>query len=684
MTNTVGRTCSSLVGRATLASVGLVLATALTVGAATTWQVYDATRDELNQRIIDDGRLLAEAVSSAWQHRNLREVEALLAAAVKHEDVAAARFLAGPEQRIVAERGRMPAFDFANLPVHDGSSTAKTGAYLFAALAVTCADLDDCASVDPPGAHPRSHAATLQLAYTLGPIHYVLARHVLVGLSITALVAVLAGGLALVALRRLLRPLAELAEAAVAFGDGARWIRVREDRAQPDEIRQLSHCFNEMAERLSEAMDRQESAVEQRTADLIRASKAKDDFLANMSHEIRTPMTAIIGYADALAEAGPSGPEQSEAIRAIGRNGDHLLQIINDILDLAKVESGRMKIEPKRCNPLAIVEELIAGQRLSANDKGLALNLKLRTSVPAVIRTDEVRLRQILVNLLGNAVKFTEAGGVTVTLGLWDMRGPIASPRMYFSVADTGVGIPAEKLPDVFQAFTQVDETMSRCHGGTGLGLTISRRLARLLGGDLHAESVVGHGSVFTLVLPTGPLDGVERIAQPMEAGENLRSSSSRSYAEQTSPVTVPNAPDRTAPLAGRRILLAEDGPDNRRILSVLLKRAGAQVVQSENGAVAVEQCLAALHSARCFDLVLMDMQMPVLDGYEATRQLRAAGYTAPIIAITAHAMSGDRERCLAAGCDDYLSKPVKRDALLALLTRRCAACAPAGDMVQA
>jgi CheY-like chemotaxis protein len=262
------------------------------------------------------------------------------------------------------------------------------------------------------------------------------------------------------------------------------------------------------------------------------------------------------------------------------------------------------------------------------------------------VRTDPLRLRQILINLIGNAVKFTERGGVTVTLSM------CTPGSLRFSVADTGPGIVPDQLERLFAPFTQADSSVTRRHGGTGLGLTISRTLARLLGGDVTATSTPGQGSTFTVDIDPGPLDSAGMIASVHEAA---------------------SAVNRAMPGPRRltcRILLAEDGPDNQRLIAFHLKKAGAQVEIADNGLAAVERALPADGSAG-FDLILMDMQMPEMDGYTAAGVLRRRGYQGPIIALTAHAMAGDREKCLSAGCDDYLTKPIDPARLIALCAAR-------------
>jgi len=374
------------------------------------------------------------------------------------------------------------------------------------------------------------------------------------------------------------------------------------------------------------------------------ANLAKGAFLANMSHEIRTPMTAILGFAQVM-ESDDDGPEsraiRTDAARTITRNGQHLLALINDILDLSRIEAGRLKFELTETDLRRVAEEVVDLLKVRAQEKSLDLRLEWDEAAPSVIKSDPVRLRQILMNLAGNAIKFTERGSVTIEGGA---TSPGQRARPWVRVRDTGIGIPASMAESIFDPFTQADESSTRARGGTGLGLHISHRLALLLGGGITVESDVGAGSVFTLTFePWVVADGCDSV------------SSARL------PLSAPTWESGRA-LQGRRVLLVEDGPDNQRLIGFYLSAAGAEVTIVANGALGVDAVAGGP-----FDLVVMDMQMPVMDGYAATREIRARGMTVPVLALTAHAMEGDRERCLRAGCDAFASKPVDRGGFTAL-----------------
>src|SRR5580704_71137 len=385
------------------------------------------------------------------------------------------------------------------------------------------------------------------------------------------------------------------------------------------------------------------------------ADRAKSEFLANMSHEIRTPMTAILGFADYLDDSTLDRTGSQDALQTIKRNGEHLLAIINDILDLSKIESGKLVIEQVRCSPRQIVADVIELLQVRIAAKGLAATTHFDPRVPQHVLTDPTRLRQIVLNLVSNAVKFTETGCVQVILRWRDQNE--SRPLLQIDVVDTGIGMTPDQMSRLFQPFTQADSSTTRRFGGSGLGLAISHRLAEMLGGTITASSVCGAGSTFQLLLPTPALaaDG---------SGDSLRSSDSALRRQQKEL--------NRQPLTGRRLLLAEDAPDNQRLIMYVLRKSGADVTLAENGAVACELSFAAQHECKPLDVVLMDMQMPIVDGYQAVKQLRQAGYHEPIIALTAHSMGSDRQVCLGAGCDDFATKPIDRARLISLIGDYC------------
>jgi signal transduction histidine kinase len=426
----------------------------------------------------------------------------------------------------------------------------------------------------------------------------------------------------------------------------------------PVEVRQFAMALCKKRDLLRASRQREralELYVAERTRELARALRRAEDaaqarmrFLANMSHEIRTPLTAILGFAELLRDPAASG-DQADHLEIIDRNCRHLLQLVNDVLDLSKLEAGQLLLDCSPTDVRTLVADVLSTMRQQAEAKGLRLECELAGPCPRTLHTDGMRVRQILFNLVSNAVKFTNQGEVRLRIGIDGQDAD--APMLAFTVQDSGIGIAEDQLASLFVPFVQADASTSRRFGGTGLGLSICKHLARLLGGNVEARSVLGEGSSFTLVLPLGAAaDGPMLTA----LGEER--------AVAAAPV------DEPLRLAGR-ILLAEDGRDNRRLLSRILTRAGASVVAVGDGAEAVAAVQAAA-AGQPFDLVLMDMQMPVMDGYEATRTLRAQGFARPIIALTAHAMEGDRDRCFAEGCDGYETKPVRAERLVATCAR--------------
>lgn len=402
-------------------------------------------------------------------------------------------------------------------------------------------------------------------------------------------------------------------------------------------------------------LDLQKRMLRQQVAELKiakaaaeKANELKSAFLANMSHEIRTPLAAIIGFTDLIKVESPEPAVQAEYLDIIERNGKVLVKLIDDILDLSKVESGHLELEYVRFSPKQLLQEVFDLLKELAQKKNLFLKMDCEPSVPEEITSDPTRLRQVLTNIIGNAIKFTEKGGVTVTVQAAAKK--TASPAMVsFLVSDTGIGMNPEQASRLFQTFMQADNTMTRRFGGTGLGLILSKRLSRLMGGDVVLASCEpDKGSCFEITVlqkPSGAVSAGSKVAQM----------------GQRTPLSLP----KDHPLDGKRILVVEDSEDNQLLIKNVLADSGAVVELAKNGQDGVQMALQ-----NTYDVVVMDIQMPIMDGLQATTHLRQQGYAKPILALTANAMSSDREKYAVAGFDEYLMKPINFADLLEKVVR--------------
>ncbi|MCC2679152.1 MAG: hypothetical protein K0R29_1728 [Pseudobdellovibrio sp.] len=374
------------------------------------------------------------------------------------------------------------------------------------------------------------------------------------------------------------------------------------------------------------------------------ANRAKSEFLANMSHEIRTPLGAVLGFADLIASSDVTEQERQTFVSAVHRNGELLTNIISDILDLSKVEVGKLHVECKDTPLNDILSDVMTLMGRKANEKGISLKLTFDGVIPKVICTDALRLRQVLLNIVGNSIKFTQKGSVELNIKLCESG---QNPVLSFAVKDTGKGISKEEAARLFNPFSQADGSIVRKFGGTGLGLVLSRHLSRLLGGDLVlTESEPEKGSTFTVSIDPGKVAFEEN-------SESLVS-------ERKASVSV-----TTIRLDGHKILIVDDSVDNQLFISKVLKIAGAEVDIADNGQMAIDRMMKKKYS-----ICLMDIQMPVMDGYEAAGEMRKLGCQFPIVALTAHAFKDVRQHCIQSGFNDYLSKPINRNDLIERISR--------------
>ncbi len=416
--------------------------------------------------------------------------------------------------------------------------------------------------------------------------------------------------------------------AAISFTD------ITADKNKIHYLEQLQNQLNDTNRQLQESLEQNRIMA----AQSLQASKTKSQFLANMSHEIRTPLNGMLGFCELLINESLN-ETQLDYVQTIQSCGQNLMQVVNDILDLTRIEAGKIQIKIESCKLKKLFNEILQMFKPRADEKNISFEINIMPNVPDEIRTDTGRLRQCLINVIGNALKFTDGGSVRIDVL------PEGEQSIRIDVTDTGIGIQVDKQELIFDLFTQADESFTRRYDGAGLGLAITRQLLDLIGGRISLRSAVGTGSTFTLIVPSHKPQNQHEAHRPT----------------RRSPI---HHHDPHHQLKGR-VLVVEDNVHNLRLLSILLRRLNLDVTTATNG----QQVLNMVQNDS-WDLILMDMELPVMSGFEAVTLLRQQGVTTPIVALTAHAMAGDRQRCLNAGCDNYLTKPLKQDALYQLLLK--------------
>ncbi len=424
----------------------------------------------------------------------------------------------------------------------------------------------------------------------------------------------------------------------------ASYFPLKLENAKDSPVTAVSAIVQDITER-----KRQEERLRTSEQMALAANRSKSEFLANMSHEIRTPMAAILGYSDVLL-GQLTDTENRNCVLIMKRNGEHLLELINDILDLSRIEAGKLDVEIEPIPLPQLVADIQSLMAVRADEKKVKFDIAFEGKVPRTIETDAKRLRQVLINLIGNAIKFTDEGQVLLKVKFIEGANP---PMIEFAIQDSGIGMTDEQIERLFKPFSQADSSVTRQYGGSGLGLAISQRLVQMMNGEMDLESRLGKGSTFYVRLPVASFDSIELVNPSLTLRE-----------------LEPEVELAQTPTLACRVLIVDDRRDVRHISQHFLQKAGAKVVTADDGQKGINAAQAAVDTGQAFDLILMDMQMPKIDGLQATAILRSVGIDWPIIALTADAMKGDRDRCLNGGCDDYLSKPIDHRKLVSMVAK--------------
>ena len=634
-------------------------------------------QDALVAQTTSDAELLAFSGSNALLANDQSAAEELLRSLSRQPDIRVGMMI-DPQGEVLATFPPMPAGDRVSISeaarrrtmsASDDFASFHSARYRFVK--------DGSLELIQPIIVANEVVGTVYLQASREGLHRKIAQYRWVVAAVVFMSLFSAVLFAVLVQRRVSDPLLSLAEMArrISYEDNYT-LRMRGHTG--GEVGILFEAFNRMLDQiqhskdaLATANDELEERVARRTEQLAKArdaaeaaNHAKSEFLANMSHEIRTPLNAVLGFTELLRHesADVSVEEREEYLDTIHTSGEHLLQLINDILDLSRVEAGYLEVELRECSPRVLITEVVSLLSVRAKERGLELNYHWIGPQPESVETDEHRLRQLLMNLVGNAVKFTPSGRIDILAELERVDGSAPGCSavgqesviegsgkicLRIDVIDTGIGIDADRLNHIFEPFSQADTSITRRYGGTGLGLAISRRVAAALGGSLEVRSTENVGSTFTARVCVSNIVWQNDDETPAETNDRNND-------------RHPDLDDRTLDGLPQRILIVDDGETNRKLVRLMLEKRGIKTSTAADG----REGVTAILNGEC-DLVLMDMQMPVQDGIAATRELRECGVDIPIIALTANAMRVDRQQCLDAGCNGYLTKPIQSQQLL-------------------
>ena len=655
-------------------SVFLVMLTAASVGIAVIAQAYGNAKDLLIHDAVKLANWVGTNTAAHFKADNLSHGNATVCeltnaahAGSSHENILWVEIV-DTQNRMIAEWRRRPNTETSGhrgsfnslscMPVAGEIRVEQHGAEVFVAVPI-CDSIPSNLAIPSESASHIALIGDKELAYvrvgcTLAGLQAAMRQQVvlaiLVGVMVlivpTVVVMVIHRSAGVAEKKALPEKRGVLAKLLTAEMESSRYTdhELANTKAITEAVCSELQAANQELYETNQALEREVGEVNDLLAATEATTYAKSEFIALLSHKIRSPMSAIVSFADMLLDPALPEDQRLVAVNTIRRDGLQLVAIIDDMLDMASMEVGGLEVHHEICSLFQVIADVQSSAGAALKHKNVTFDVDYIGDIPRTIQTDPARLRQILCKLLDNAVKFTEVGGIRLVVQCCQDE---LEPVMQFEMIDTGTGIAHERLDDLFEPFQQFDDLLDRPGGSAGLSLSICKQLAAILGGDLTVDSMLDQGSTFRLTIGTGPLDDVEMVDGQVNAILLKQDKQADGAAQLKSK------------LRNARILLAEEGSHNQELIAMILHKADCRVEFADNGQIAVDMVMDAIERKQPYDLILMAMQMPVLDGYNATSQLRHRGCNLPIIALTAHAMAGNRENCLKAGCDDYVTRPI-------------------------